>query len=476
MSLMSTRAVVLATAAACATLAAAGCAAPTGGTGSVPESAAQAPANAVGFVTLVTDDSSEQWRNADRLLDLFPDARSALVDELRTELAKEDLTWEDDVAPALGDELVVVVTEARKPVVLVQPESAEALTALIARSDDPIVQGPVSDWTALAETQAQLDAYRAAVARGTLDGVDSFSEAMSELPAEALVRGWADLKALTRDLAAALEQSGVEDELGVDWLAAAVAAEEDGVHLSMGVRTPGGNGSSYEPELFDRVPADAVAALSFGGTEGTLDRIEGTVDVGAISSALEETVGVSLDGLLDALSGEGLLYVREGGGDVPEVTLVLAPPDVSKVFDTVDRLAHTLAEQAGAEVRIRTDGALTLHELTAEGVTVTYARVDDSVIVTTNPSGIADFLGDGPKLADDGAFTSAAEQVELGDRTRGFAYVDIDGLIPFVEGLGGVELFATEAREVLGALDSFILQANGDGDTTTLSGFLRVTR
>jgi hypothetical protein len=44
-----------------------------------------------------------------------------------------------------------------------------------------------------------------------------------------------------------------------------------------------------------------VAALSFGGTQGLLDRVEGAVDVDEISSALEETVGVSLDGVLDAL-------------------------------------------------------------------------------------------------------------------------------------------------------------------------------
>jgi hypothetical protein len=386
------------------------------------------------------------------------------------------LTWEDDVAPALGDELVVVVTAAHEPILLVRPESPEALAALIAESDDPLVQGAVSDWTALAETQAELDAYRAALGRGTLDGVESFSDAMTELPEEALVRGWVDFAALARDLASAFEQSGVQGELGVDWLAAALTAEDDGVHLSVGVRTPDGNGSSYEPDLFERVPADTVAALSFGGTQGVLDRVEGAVDVGAVSSALEDAVGVSLDGVLEALSGEGLLYVREGGEDLPEVTVVLAPPDPAKTFDTVDRVARRLAQQSDAEVRTRTDGALTLHELTAEGVTVTYARLEDAVIMTTGPSGIADFLGDGPKLVDDDAFTNAADRVELGDRTRGFAYVDIDGLVPLVESLAGPEAVPAEARDVLATLDSFILQASGDGETTTLSGFLRVTR
>ena len=188
------------------------------------------------------------------------------------------------------------------------------------------MRATVSDWTALAGTQADIDAYRAALGGGTLDGVQSFEDAMTGLPAEALVRGWVDLARPPSELASAFEQPA-RGELGVDWLAAALAAEEDGVHLSLGVRTPDGNGSSYEPELVERVPADAVAALSFGGTQGVLDRIEGTVDVGEISKVLQDTIGVSLDGLLDALSGEGLLYVRKGGAEVPEVTLVLAPPD-----------------------------------------------------------------------------------------------------------------------------------------------------
>jgi hypothetical protein len=459
-------------------LAGAGCAASSEQVGAVPESARFAPANAVAFVTLVTDPSSEQWEKADRLLGLFPDARSELLDSVRQELVQDDLTWADDVAPALGDELVVVVTADRKPVVLLRPRSDERLAALVAKSDDPPVQGAVDDWTALAETQADLDAYRAAVDRGTLDGVDRFSDAMEGLPAGALARGWVDLEALTNDIASALEPSGVQGELGLDWLAAAVTAEDDGVHLAMSVRTPGAkNGSSYEPQLVERVPADAVAALSFGGTQGLLDRIQGAVDVGDISSMLEDAVGVSLDGIVDALSGEGVLYVREGGEDLPEVTLVLAPPDTAKAFDTVDRVVRKLAEQAGAQVRTRTDAGLTVHELRTEGVSLTYARLnDDAVILTTGPKGIADFLGDGPRLADADGFAAAAERVDLGDRTRGFAYVDIDGLVPLVESLAGPDALPAEARDVLGTLDSFILQGSGDGPTTHLSGFLRVTR
>jgi len=160
---------------------------------------------------------------------------------------------------------------------------------------------------------------------------------------------------------------------------------------------------------------------------------------------------------------------------MPEVTLVLAPPDADEAFDTVDRAARRLAERSVGRVETRTAGGTTAYALQIEGVTVTYARVDDAVVVSTGPAGIADFVGDGPKLEDSDAFTAAAERVGLEGRTRGFAYVDLDGLIPLVEGLGGADALPAEGREVLETLDSFVLQASGDGPTAQLTGFLRVT-
>jgi hypothetical protein len=457
-------------------LVATGCAASDEAAGSVPESAQLAPADALGFVTVVTDESSEQWERADRLLGVFPSLRNQALDAARSALADEGLTWEEDVAPALGDEVVVVVTAGQRPVVLLQPESEERLAALIRGSEEPIVQGEVSGWTALAERQSDIDAYRTALGRGTLEDEGAFTEAMTALPADALGRGWVDLGALSGEIADALEGSGAKGELGIDWLAAAVSAEEDGLQVSLGIRSPESNGSSYEPKLLERVPADAVAALSFGGTQGVLDRLQGSIDVDAISQQIEDTVGVSLEGVLDALSGEGMLYVREGG-DFPEITLVLAPPDVDGAFEDVDTIVRRLAKQAGTQVRSRAEGDLTVYELEAEGVRVAYTKVDaDAVLVTTGADAISEFRGDGPKLADSDAFTRAAEQVGLGERTRGFAYVDIDGLVPFVECFSGADdALPSEARDALAKLDSFVLQASGDGNVTRLQGFLRVS-
>ena len=78
------------------------------------------------------------------------------------------------------------------------------------------------------------------------------------------------------------------------------------MRLAVGVRIPGGNGTEYEPKLVGRVPADAVAALSFGGTQKLVDEVQsGAIPLGDIADQVESTTGVSVTGILDAFSGRG---------------------------------------------------------------------------------------------------------------------------------------------------------------------------
>ena len=150
--------------------------------------------------------------------------------------------------------------------------------------------------------------------------------------------------------------------------------------VAMGARTPDGGDTHYEPTLFRRVPADAVVAVSFGGTQGTLDRLQGQVDVDGLSQMIEEATGVSLDGIVDALSGEGVLYVRPGE-TLPEVTLALAPPDPDKTWTTVDRLARKLATEMQATVTTNIENGVEVSKLVVDDVTIRYARLDADTIV-----------------------------------------------------------------------------------------------
>ncbi|HET6682262.1 MAG TPA: DUF3352 domain-containing protein [Gaiella sp.] len=448
-----------------------GAAEPAGG--EVPESASLAPADALAFVTVTTDDSSGQWTKAANLLERLPGANQDLQKEIASALDEQGLTWKGDVEPALGPEVVLVVTADQKTIVLTQPEDESKLTALIAKSDEPVVRATVDGWTALAEQQSDLTAYETSLARGTLAGNDALEEGFAALPTESLVRAWVDVAALTPQLGQELGQASTDLDLGVDWLSAAFAAEDDGLRLAVGLRTPGGDGTEYEPKLVERVPADAVAALSFGGTQKVVDQLERRLPLDQIADQVEQATGVSVDGLLDAFSGEGIVYVRPAG-TAPEVTIALTPPDPEKVWQTVDRVAHRIAADSGTKVLTTTEEGRDVSIVAVQGATVRYARVDDdTVILTTGVTGIRDFVSDGDKLDSSDAFRRATDAVGLADRTSGFLYVDVDGLLPVVQGIAGGALSADDRAE-LEKLDAFVLEASRGGETTTLTGFLRL--
>ncbi|HEU5263292.1 MAG TPA: hypothetical protein VFU34_01545 [Gaiellaceae bacterium] len=439
----------------------------------IPESASLAPADAVVFAMVTTDDTSSQWQKAERVLERIPGARGGLVNAIEQGLSEEGLDWKVDVAPALGDEVVVVVTAELRPVVLLQPRSVEKLDALLETSGKEIVRGEVEGHVALAENDADLADYRAALERGTIEGDESLAAGLDALPEESLGLVWVDMAALTHELGSLFERATQENvDFGIDWLSAALSAEDDGIFVAVGARAPGAGDTHYEPTLFRRVPADAVVAISFGGTQGALDRLQGQVDVDEFSKAIEELTGVSLDGIVDALSGEGVFYVRPAA-ELPDVTLALAPPDPQKTWSTVDRLVRKLATEMQATVSTTIENGLEVSMLDIEGVMIRYARLDaDTIVVTTSEVALTSLAG-GAKLVDSEGYRRAAGDVGLEERTKGFVYVDVDGMLPLIESLAG-ESVPANVRDGFEAVDSLIFQTSGDGDTTRVTGFVRV--
>ncbi len=440
----------------------------------VPKSASLAPADAVAFARMTTDADSSQWTQANEILERIPGVRDTVVNGIEQELADEALDWDEDVAPAIGDELVLVVTADLKPIVLLEPESEKKLDALLAKSDDDFVRGEVAGWTALAETNGDLTAYETALEQGTIEDDEGFVDGLAALPDESLGLVWVDLAELTDEVSSLVEEATQEQfDLGIEWLSAAVSAEEDGMLVAIGARSPGAGDTHYEPTLFGRVPADAVAALSFGGTQSLLDQLEGRADVDELSRSFEELTGVSLDGVVDALSGEGVLFVRPSG-EIPGVTLALAPPDPARTWETVDRLMRKLATEAQVDVTTTVENGVEVSVVEVEGVTLRYTRLDaDTIVVTIDEDALGLLAADGPRLVDSEGYLRAAKDVGLEDRTKGFLYVDVDGMLPMIDSLAD-EAVPPDVREGFEAVDSIVFQTSGDSDTAVVSGFVRV--
>ena len=166
---------------------------------------------------------------------------------------------------------------------------------------------------ALAEKDADLADYRAALERGTIEGDDAFAAGLDALPDESLGLVWVDMAVLTDELSPLVEQATQEDlELGIDWLSASLSAEDDGMLVAMGARTPAAatrttsrrSSAGCPPMRSPRSPSAAPR----GRSTGSRARSTST----SSRSSLEELTGVSLDGIVEALSGEGVLYVRPG--------------------------------------------------------------------------------------------------------------------------------------------------------------------
>jgi len=167
-----------------------GCAGAKSTASSIPESASLAPADALAYATVVTDEGSDQWKHAASLLERIPGAKDGVSGSIGSALDEQGVDWTNDVRPAIGPELVVVATADKEPIVLVRPTDEAELDALLAKGDTTYVRADVDGWQALAQSQAALDGYRAALDKGALDEVDAFEQGFGALPSDAISRAW----------------------------------------------------------------------------------------------------------------------------------------------------------------------------------------------------------------------------------------------------------------------------------------------
>ena len=457
-------------------LVAAGCA------GSKPAASAEdapAPPNAGFYATLNTDRSSVQWQQVEALLKRVPGAEGAVDKVLADALRETGLHWEDDVAPALGPEVAVVLPRSSsQPVALVQPEDDEKLKELVSKSDQKLVTREIEDWTALAQSESALDAYETALTTGSLFEQPEFAAAMADLPEDALARVFVDGNGLSSLGANLGGLSGGLPSLGnVGTIGLAVVAEDAGVRLTGTARRQEGLPNAFSPKLLAQVPADALLAATFkGGDELTGQLRTSLSGLGPLLQGFEQELGVSLADAASLLSGEAVLYLRPSV-PIPEVTLVLEQTDPKQAI-TLEALFRGLARAAKSPLETTTEDGARVTRLTVGPVSVAYGAADGRLFVTTGRGGIAAFRGDGAKLIDAPAFTSATNNVGYAGSTSALVYADVDGLVPLLQGLAGLAGGSTsgldDATKALGALDSFALNVETDGIEAKLDGFLAV--
>jgi hypothetical protein len=479
-------------------------------------SASLAPKNAGLWVSVDTDRSSSQWQALDAVLGRIPGAQ-ALVDDALAQIGSASgstsggtkLDFRRDIQPALGKEVVVVLPSgAADPVLLAKPDDPGKLDALLGRADSGTVKGERDGWTVVAPNQKALDAYDAAGSNGSLADSDSFRKAMNGLPGDALVRAYADadglagaagnasgvangalktvsipgLGNLTRSQAASSVDPKALANIGIVGLTASAGdhiVRVDGNWQA----AKGANPAEYTPALLDRVPADALAAVSFSGSQFNSDQIRSTLEQAGATQLdqLQQTLGVTLDDLLHVVDGEGVLYVRPGL-IVPEVTAVAKPSDVERALATIDEIVTRAAGSQGAKITETDQGGVHWKQVNVSIVSIAWGRDGDRLVVTTQPQGLGAFDGNEAKLVGSARFKTAAADVGFADKTNGFAYVDVKGLTPLVKTIAAAASSGSATSDptfdkvvqALDAIDTVAVNSTADGQVFHFQAAVRV--
>lgn len=447
------------------------------------ESAASiVPASAAVHLSVESDLDSEQWTKLETVLEKFP-GRSSVLEKVRSELGEENLEYERDVAPALGDQVELVLLEfenvGENVILLAKPDDEEKLDELLAKIDETPAKTEIDGFTAIADESGALESLRRAGGEESLADSDSFQAAMADLPAEAVAKIYVNGEGAERALEEELPawSSGLARQ-GLQWAGVAVEALENGVRIEGTVNAENERTKieNYTPKLLDSIPAGALAVVSFRGGSDQLDeQLEANPKLRRQLSQLQAALGVSFQELTALFRGEGALYVREDS-PFPEVTLVLEAADEADALRSLDELAERAGGLFGSRPTKTTVSGIEVTTMGFGRFAVSYAAFDGKLLLTTAISGITDFRDDGKKLTDDAAFTDAREAAEVPDEIAALAYVNIRESVELATKFAQVagEDVPPEVDANLRPLEGFLMHSEQDGNESHFSGFLEI--
>jgi uncharacterized protein DUF3352 len=462
-------------------------------TASGPAGATVAPASAQLFFSLRTDSGSGQWKQAENLIEQFPDGDKA-AGWLVGQLTAKNLDFQRDVEPALGPETDVVgldISGQGEFVGLTQPDEAQKLKDVLRQLDEGIVTREVGDgWTAFSDRETNLDLFDSARREGTLAGSSDYEDAMAEVDQDALVRLYLNGGGLEDTIQQ--EENLPSGALGavfpggkVPSLGLSVRAEQNGLRVEGAAKLSGDEGGiapgNFKAELPDEVPAGALFYADFNDLEGSLSALRDLLGESAPNfdrdlARVEAELGVSLEeDVFPLFSGETAFYVRPGFL-IPEITLVTHVDDESAAMATLDKLVAGLREYLPAVQGVQDvdiDGIQGKEMPVRPPFSLYWAAFDGHLVVSSTRDGIAQLRKPDDRLADDSDFRDALENAVVPDETNGFAYVNLRDAIPYLLGLAG-EGVPDVVRANLGPLDHLVLYGSKDGRTLKFAGFLGV--
>jgi hypothetical protein len=451
------------------------------------------PAQAPVVVAVNSDLSTAQWRQADELLRKFP-GRAQLLDGIRSSM-KEDsgLDYEQDVEPALGDEIDLVWLDLAKDrsnvVGITKPKDADAFRRMMEKGNktesDKLLYDEVDGWFVVADEQAKLDRFEQEMDGAKLADEGTYKDALAELPKDSLVSVYANGESITKALQDAFrEYQGGGTSLfqlttgqRLDFITFALTAEGDGIRLAGATRIaekPKTEPKVYSSKLIEDVPGDAIAFLTFRGDNSFVRQAQSSPNYRRALRQFQQLNGVRLDKLLTIFRGEVALYVRPAIL-FPQFTLLVSEAKGASL--TVNQLFKALASTKGAKpCPLTTEHGIPVRCVDFGEIDLRAAVVDGKVVVTTGPNPVAEVRSSGTKLPDSEAYKDAVKAAGMPDETAGLLWIDLAKAVPMILGFADAsdEPVPPDVRGNLEPLRSFLVWGDADGRTSSFSAFLQI--
>jgi hypothetical protein len=359
------------------------------------------PADATAFATADTDLGSTQWKRVDELTKDFP-ARAKLLARIDSELQKRQLTWKDDIEPALGPETDVAIL-GKDDVVFTKPDDKGKLRALatkLSTSEERYTVQEIGGWSVVADAQDVFDRVRATQSGQSLADAAAFKTAWAQVGGDALFRAYATSGAL-----AGLPRI-VTPGTGAQWFAVRAWADDDALRLDAVAKPQGAPPATTTQPLLHDVPSGATLAVAFHGGADLSRRL---------SSLAPNAAGgrFQLTDLGALANSDGVAYVR-ASGLLPEIAIELAPKNPQKALGAARDGLRTLGGALGA-------------------VPLTAQLSNGKLVISDGPAAVAALRSGGPKLPGDRAYKDAIRAAGVPARTTFLAYADVTALAPFIQ-------------------------------------------
>ena len=457
-----------------------GCGSSAGGaSGRSGDAAGVVPADALAYVTVDTNLHSGQVANAQAILAKFP-AGATLLQKLKSSLSKHGADL-DTLLGSVGSEVDVALLKVNGKDAVVgfaQPSDAKTFDQQLTSgtgTTKPVYE-EIAGWTVFSDSQAALDAVKTRT--GNLSDDAAYQAAIATLPAagDALARAYvapAGLQALASSLGSLGSLGGSSPAATAKWYAAAATATGDGavkleVHAK-GLPAIAGQGSAT---LADQIPSGALIAASFDGSGLTTALGSSAAALAQASKAL----GIDLAGIVQALNGPVIAYVRSGV-PLPEVTLASRPADPVAAAKAIGALLLKVSKAATAGPPTVV-GGVTLDHVSLGPVDVYYGTFDGELVVSDSANAVSELKGTGSRLSADPTFQAAKTGSGLPDANSGWVYVNVKDALPVLDAvaqLSGTKLLPVSLTANLKAVSSVVGYGSTAGDVQTLVLYLQTT-